>query len=125
MDDIFPMHQPYEIIKFGKYKDKTFKDVYETDPAYIYWLIEQDPYYKINIPKIIGNEVSSEEEFIEICKAEFDRVFPKITASSVITFGKYKGKTFKEIATEDKNYIYWFLNNTKDRIDYDSFKEII
>lgn len=119
------MHQPDEIIPFGKYKDKTFKEIYESDPAYIFWLIEQDPYYTVNIPKIIEKEPNSKEEFIEICEAEYDRVFPKITASSIITFGKYKGKTFKEIASEDMNYISWFLRNTEDRIDYESFSALL
>ncbi|MBR4886164.1 MAG: hypothetical protein IKU16_02635 [Muribaculaceae bacterium] len=90
-----------------------------------FWLIEQGPYYTVNIPKIIGKELNSKVEFVEICKAEYDRVFPKITPSSVITFGKYKGKTFKEIASEDKNYISWFLRNADSHIDYESFNEIL
>ena len=119
------MHQPDETVPFGKHKGKSIQEIYETDPAYIFWLIESDPYYTVNIPKIIGKEPNSTEEFVEICKSEYDRVFPKISAMSVITFGKYKGKTFKEVATEDKNYISWFLSNTQERIDYESFREIM
>lgn len=125
MNEIFPIHQPDETIPFGKYKGKSIQEIYETDPAYIFWLIESDPYYTVNIPKIIGKEPNSTEEFVEICKAEYDRVFPRITASSIVTFGKYKGKTFKEIASEDMNYISWFLRNTEDRIDYESFNGIL
>ena len=31
-----------------------------------------------------------------------------------LTFGKYKDKTLKEVYEEDKKYIEWMLNNTKD-----------
>lgn len=31
-----------------------------------------------------------------------------------LTFGKYKDKTLKEVYTEDKKYIEWMINNTKD-----------
>lgn len=31
-----------------------------------------------------------------------------------LTFGKYQGKTLKEIYNEDKKYIEWLLNNSKD-----------
>lgn len=125
MSEIFPMHQPDEIVPFGKYKGKTIQEIYKIDPAYIFWLIESDPYYTVNIPKIIGKEPNSTEEFIEICKAEYNKAYPTIIATSVITFGKYKGKTFKEVAAEDKNYISWFLRNTEDKIDIESFREIM
>ena len=31
-----------------------------------------------------------------------------------LTFGKYKGKTLKEVYEEDEGYIQWMLNNSKD-----------
>ena len=31
-----------------------------------------------------------------------------------LTFGKYKDKTIKEVYSEDKKYIEWMINNTKD-----------
>lgn len=31
-----------------------------------------------------------------------------------LTFGKYKDKTLKEVYSEDKKYIEWMINNTKD-----------
>lgn len=38
-----------------------------------------------------------------------------------LTFGKYKGKTIKEVYKEDKGYIQWWLGNTND----DIIKEMI
>ena len=34
--------------------------------------------------------------------------------SYTLTFGKYKGKTIKEIFENDKGYVEWMLNNTQD-----------
>lgn len=34
--------------------------------------------------------------------------------SYTLTFGKYKGKTLKEVKEEDEGYIEWMLNNTQD-----------
>lgn len=34
--------------------------------------------------------------------------------SYTLTFGKYKGKTLKEVYDEDKNYIDWILSNSQD-----------
>ncbi|MBR4886165.1 MAG: hypothetical protein IKU16_02640 [Muribaculaceae bacterium] len=36
MSEVFPMHQPDEILPFCKYKDKTIQEIYETDPACIF-----------------------------------------------------------------------------------------
>lgn len=47
-----------------------------------------------------------------------------LTAESIIKTGKYKDKSFAEVALDDPNYIDWFLANTKERIDYDSFYKL-
>jgi hypothetical protein len=38
----------------------------------------------------------------------------KIKPKDIITFGKYKGKTFDEIADIDPDYILWIDKNVKD-----------
>jgi uncharacterized protein (DUF3820 family) len=38
----------------------------------------------------------------------------KVKATDFITFGKYKGKTFDEIADIDPDYILWIDENVKD-----------
>lgn len=124
LNEIFPMHQPEEIIPFGKYKGKSLQEIYDIDPKYIFWLLDQDPYYTVNIPKLIGVEAKTEEEFQQICLSEYDRLYPKLTAESIIKTGKYKDKSFAEVALDDPNYIDWFLANTKERIDYDSFYKL-
>jgi uncharacterized protein (DUF3820 family) len=124
LNEIFPMHQPEEIIPFGKYKGKSLQEIYDIDPKYIFWLLDQDPYYTVNIPKLIGVEAKTEEEFQQICLSEYDRLYPKLTAESIIKTGNYKDKSFAEVALDDPNYIDWFLANTKERIDYDSFYKL-
>lgn len=57
METIFPKRDPNFKIEFGKYKGKMIGEIYEVDPKYIYWLVEQDHYIRIdfhallNIPK--------------------------------------------------------------------------
>jgi uncharacterized protein (DUF3820 family) len=38
----------------------------------------------------------------------------KVKPTDTITFGKYKGKTFDEIADIDPDYILWIDENVKD-----------
>jgi hypothetical protein len=38
----------------------------------------------------------------------------KVKATDFITFGKYNGKTFDEIADIDPDYILWIDENVKD-----------
>lgn len=125
MDELFPIHTKDEVIPFGKHKGETFGEVYAKDPKYIYWLGDSDPYFKIDFSSLTGidpKEPDAEAKF----KKELDRVFPKTKVEDKITFGKYKGQTYKEVYEKDSQYITWFLNNnhTMD-IDYDSFRNMM
>lgn len=118
METIFPKRDPNFKIEFGKYKGKTIGEIYEVDPKYIYWLMEQDHYFRVDFHALLNipEDSSNVESIIE---AEINRVFPKATVDSTITFGKYKGSTFREIYSTDPAYIDWFLRNNN-RIDIDT-----
>lgn len=45
---------------------------------------------------------------------EYYRVFPKITEETVLTFGKYSGKSLKEIKEQDPGYLNWLAANNID-----------
>lgn len=47
---------------------------------------------------------------------ERKKVIKKLYPDDVITFGKYKGKTIKQIFENDSNYILWLIENSKDLI---------
>lgn len=124
MNEIFPVHKADETIPFGQHKGKTFAEVYKEDPKYIFWLMENDPYYIIDIPALTGIAVDDEHAEEKFCK-EIDRVFPKVKVEDIITFGKYKGKTYKEVFAEDPQYIEWFFrSNNRLELDADSFRSL-
>ena len=124
INEIFPLHLPEEIMPFGKFKGKSLQEIYEAEPQYIFWLLDQDPYYIVDIPRLIGIAAKTNEEFKQICSEEYNRVFPKLTPHSIIKVGKYKGLSYEEVAAIDANYIKWFITNTNERVDYNSFQEI-
>ena len=112
MNEIFPTRHADYVIEFGKHKGKTIKDIYSQDPKYIFWLMEKDPYFRVDFDQLLNiPENSSDRE--RIIETEINRVFPKATPDDVISFGKYKGKTFREIFATDPNYIAWFLRNNQ------------
>ena len=111
MSDIFPTHQAEETLPFGKYKGKTYAEIYSQDPKYIYWLMESDPYFKVDILGIIGKSPTSDDEKNKMLNEEYKRVFPDITLDTVISFGKYKGNSLAQIKEIDPNYFEWLLRN--------------
>ncbi|MCM1356803.1 MAG: hypothetical protein NC212_10415 [Staphylococcus sp.] len=125
MNEIFPRRKADFIIEFGKYKGKTIKEIYEVDARYIHWLMEQDHYFRIDYHSLLNIPLDATNAE-EIIKAEINRVFPKATVDSCITFGKYKGKTYREVFDIAPNYIHWFLqNNQRIDIDAESFLSMI
>lgn len=112
MSEIFPIRHTDYVIEFGKYKGKTIKEIYSQDPKYIFWLMEKDPYFRVDFDQLLNipENTSDRERIIE---GEINRVFPKATPDDVISFGKYKGKTFREIFAIDSSYIDWFLRNNQ------------
>lgn len=124
LDDIFPVHKADEIIPFGLHKGKTYAEVYKEDPRYIYQLLESDPYYKIDIPALTGIAVD-DKHVADKLRKEIDRVFPKVKVDDAITFGKYKGKNYREVFNVDPQYIEWFVrNNDRLDLDLDSFRSL-
>lgn len=125
MNEVFPLHGPDFVLPFGKHKGKTLLDIYVEDPQYVFWLAESDRYFRIDFASLTGidpKDTSAQQQF----EAEINRVFPKTTINDVISFGKHKGQTYKEVYAQDPNYIQWFLknNHTLD-IDYKSFNDYI
>ncbi len=125
MNEIFPYHTPDYVMEFGKYKGKTINEIYCHDPKYIYWLLENDHYFKVDFDKLLNIPEDSQNKQI-IIENEINRVFPKTTPDDLITFGKYKGKSFRDVFAFDANYINWILrNNTTLDIDIELFVEMM
>ena len=121
INEVFPEHKPDFVMPFGKYKGLTLEDVYKRDPKYVYWLADSDRYFRIDFNALAGID-PEKGDVNEQVEKEINRVFPKTTIDDVISFGKYKGKTFKEVFDDDPNYIDWFLRNNRSLdLDIDTF----
>ena len=52
LDEIFPIHKADEVLMFGKYKGKSFGEVYKIDNQYLYWLDTTDRFFKIDFEEL-------------------------------------------------------------------------
>lgn len=62
IDEIFPLHQANDILMFGKYKGKTFEEVFIIDEQYLHWLTQSDPYFRIDFDGISAKTSKSTDE---------------------------------------------------------------
>ncbi|EGZ30662.1 hypothetical protein PHYSODRAFT_468556 [Phytophthora sojae] len=83
------------VLNFGKHKSKTIEEVYASDPGYCRWLSNQ---------KIL---IDSEPGVSDFLKAKFIND----DGSFLMTWGKFKGRTIKQIQAIDSNYIEWLKKN--------------
>jgi uncharacterized protein (DUF3820 family) len=90
-----------DILEFGKHKGELLIDVIHNDWRWVEWAIEESQHFFCDVNAVIG---------------ERKKVIKKLYPDDVITFGKYKGKTIKQIFENDSNYILWLIENSKDLI---------
>ncbi|EGZ09431.1 hypothetical protein PHYSODRAFT_521816 [Phytophthora sojae] len=83
------------VLNFGKHKSKTIEEVYASDPGYCRWLSNQ---------KIL---IDSEPGISDFLKAKFIND----DGSFLMTWGKFNGRTIKQIQAIDSNYIEWLKKN--------------
>lgn len=125
MKEVFPPRGADYKIGFGQHKGQTLGEVYKTDPKYIFWLLETDYWFNVNFRDLL-NIPDDEEDVKLFVQAEYDKLFPMVKVDDKITFGKYKGRTYREIYEENPGYIDWILrNNNNLRFDIDSFREML
>ncbi len=100
LDEIFPIHKAKDILMFGKYKGKSFGEIYKLNYQYLHWLETTDRFFKIDFE-------------------ELRRLYPNVENSSdisitekIIDFGKYKGKKFSDII-DDTAYLEWLVSIEK------------
>jgi uncharacterized protein (DUF3820 family) len=81
-------------LTFGKYKGTPIEEVYASDPGYCRWMHNQP---SLNISEDIKIFLHSK--------------FLSNDNSYMMSWGKYKGKTLKQISRTDSNYIDWLRKN--------------
>ncbi len=97
LDEIFPIHKANDILEFGKYKGKSFGDVYKADSQYLHWLVSTERLFKIDF------------EELKQLYPEVENNSPKSILDKVIDFGKYKGQKFNDIK-DDIPYLEWLVS---------------
>ena len=82
---------------FGKYKGKSFGDIYKVDCQYLHWLEATDRLFKIDFEEL-------KQLYPGVEKQEDIPI-----ADKIIDFGKYKGKKFRDIK-DDISYLEWLVS---------------
>ncbi|GMF52540.1 unnamed protein product [Phytophthora fragariaefolia] len=80
-------------LTFGKYKGKPIEEVFGTEPGYCRWIHNQ--------PSL---NISEDMKFFVHTKFQND------DNSYLMTWGKYRGKSLKQISRIDSNHIDWLRN---------------
>lgn len=104
LDELFPIHKANDILMFGKYKGKSFGEIYKIDSQYLHWLETTDRLFRI--------------DFDELKQLYLDTESPidKSIGERIVTFGKYKGLRFNEIKN-DVSYLEWLVSVNKISIE--------
>lgn len=107
-----PTNEPTKIyalddkLEFGKYQGKILRDVIKEDWGWVEWAIDQSEHFFCDIDDVIEERKST----IKV-----------LSPDDILSFGKYKGKTLREIHQEDSNYLIWLSQNKNDFvIDFSS-----
>ena len=99
-----PTHEPTkiygleDILERGKHKGEKVIDVIHSDWLWIKWANEESDCFFFDIEAIWEEHMKD----VQILRAD-----------DTLPFGKYKGKTIREIAAENPNYLFWVKRNSE------------
>lgn len=97
-----------DVLEKGKYQGKTLREVIHSDWGWVKWAIDSSEQFYFDL------EAVAEERLRDIKILHPEDILP---------FGKYKGKTIKEVAGQDFNYLKWVAENSEDYIiDFEELK---
>lgn len=88
-----------DVLESGKHKGETLADVIRSDWGWVKWANENAEHFFFNVDEIMEEHKKNVKPFLP---------------DDVLTFGKYKGQSIKEIAQKDKGYLMWLAQNNED-----------
>lgn len=88
-----------DVLEFGKHKGETLRNVIAEDFHWVEWAVIDSEHFFCNIDAV---------------KEEMEKTKKVMQPDDIISFGKYKGKTIKEINDIDRKYLIWLAYNTSD-----------
>ena len=65
-----------------------------------------------SLSEVFTQDIEDMTEFIQ--QEKLETMTPTDAANMKVTFGKYKGKTLREIYKQEKTYITWLADNARD-----------
>lgn len=100
---------PDDMLDFGKYKGKKFGDVIIEDWQYVKWAVNCSENLFVDTEEIV---------------AYHEENMRKLSPTDKMTFGKYSGRTIREIFDEDIQYLQWLENNNSSfRVDWKQLRD--
>jgi len=84
------------LVNFDKHEGTSYEEVLRADPDYCSFILQA-----------VSPDINSDLKFVEWLKAQ--AVVP--SGSSLVSFGKYKGKSYEEVLERDPQYCSYILTN--------------
>jgi len=98
-------------LEFGKHKGELLIDVIHNDWKWVEWAISESEHFFCDINAVAG---------------ERKRTIKRLHPDDILTFGKYRGQTVRDVFENDANYIAWLIANSIDFvIELDELKHLI
>lgn len=91
----------HDVLDKGKYQGKTLIDVVHSDWNWVKWANKESEHFFFNVDEIMEEHKNSIKPY---------------HPDDILTFGKYKGQSIKEIAQKDKGYLVWLAQNNEEFI---------
>ena len=91
-------------IKFGKYK---------TEDRKIGWIVEKDPNYFVWLANKMVEDGLGETKTCKIYAHLINERVPIDHTMELLTYGQYRGKTYKWLLTNKTSYFMWLLDQKR------------
>lgn len=108
LNEIFPIHKANDILMFGKYKGKSFGDIYQKDSQYLRWLETTDRLFKIDFEEL--EQLYPNVENLQIYLFEKELLISENTKEKVITTSRMTFLTLNGLL-QSKNYLLKISNH--------------
>lgn len=119
--DFYEKKKSSDILEFGKYKGLTIKEIAKKDAKYIFWLINNKEDLNIDLYDLFDLN-PNEPNSIEKLKVKINEADPPIGINDIITIGKYKGKTYKDVSDTDPEYFLWAIKTWEQNYNIEEFE---
>lgn len=90
-----------DVLDFGKHKGDLLRNVVHNDYGWVDWAIRESDHFFCDVEKIV---------------AEHEKSRKILLPEDILTFGKYKGQSIRQVFETDPNYLVWVTQKMNDVI---------